>query len=146
MKRKIIVLGIIILLIGVIAPQSGAVQELDEQQNQLQAPMKEGTYGPFMFAEIIIYDNDLQDITYESQRAFGNIHFNVKINVTITGDAAILPLTKFLGLRSLHFREGDKVTIECPIARLEYRIENNLVDLAGEGLFVKATVISAPEY
>ena len=86
MKKKIIVLGIIILLIGIIAPQSGAVQELAEQKDVVQVPLEEEIYQ-FPLGIIDLQDNMIE-LDFEAQNSITimdvyEIHINVKITGTI---------------------------------------------------------------
>ena len=153
MKKKIIVLGIIILLIGVIAPQSGAVQELAEQQNIVQAPLEEETYK-FPVTRFHL-NHDREELNFESgpNSLFGEtnaIHFNVKMNGTITKDYCFFESVLGSYFRHVSLEEGDTITIECPIfiqwINRGYNpppIEEQ--DICGTGLFATVKVVRAPE-
>jgi hypothetical protein len=150
MKKKIIVLGIIILLIGIIAPQSGAVQELDEQQNSLQAPLEEETYE-YALGSIMLSES-MQELAFESKNSITigllyEIYFNVKITGTIIyyWCSEIGPIFLYK-LRKVDFEEGDHITIECPIFFRVLDIGPSALpseeqEINGLGFSVTATVV-----
>jgi len=153
MKKKIIVLGIIILLIGIIAPQSGAVQELAEQQNIVQAPLEEETYE-YRFGAIVLGEN-MQELTFEAQNSITlmgvyEIYFNVKITGTIIDRHDAIGPRFLYELRKVDLEIGDDITIECSIffRSLEpgpSAPPSEEQSILGPGFFMKATVIRAPE-
>ena len=150
MNKKIMVLGIIILLIGIVAPQTGANQELDEQQSTLQAPLEEEIYQ-FPLGIIDIQDNMLE-LDFKAQNSITimdvyEVYINVKITGTIHNHCYIGPrfLTEH---RLVELNEGDRIDMQCPIFfrtldfRSELPPEEQPID--GKGLSVAVKVFRDP--
>ena len=140
-----------LLLIGIIAPQSGAVQELAEQQNIVQSPVEEEIYQ-IPWGIIDLQDNMIE-LDFEAQNSITlmdvyEIYYNVKITGTIHHHSYIAP--KFLmGYRYIELNEGDRIDMQCPIFyrildfRSELPPEEQAID--GVGFSVAIKVFRAPE-
>ena len=110
MNKKIIVIGIIILLIGIIAPQSGAVQETNEQQNSM---LTDEIY--YRFGEVFIYDNDVENITVDYKLKIGRFYFGVEVKATISNTRGYIEPALPFGRPRYEFEVGDEVTITSPL-------------------------------
>ena len=86
MKKKIIVLGLIILLIGIITPQTGAVHELAEQKDVVQDSLEEETYGPYFRGTVYIGYTTLENVKFEKPNGFETLDYEYGLFGIIDGE------------------------------------------------------------
>ena len=152
MKKKIIILGVVILLVGIVAPQSGAVEKFVDQKDVVQAPLEEETYTYAM--ALINLDKIMDDITFEAIgptiSLFANeLYFNVKMSATATDWSYFEPIFLYI-IRTVHLDEGDFISVECPVFLRVLPVGPSApppeeAEVGGFAYLAKITVIRAAE-